>query len=179
MQINLTPKQLIVLKKILPSCTLRASDIQIFKEIQEALDNPIDDRNSDNRDYSKKKVKSRNHNVEKEKIEKQNSSNNDFTFTEDFENEETDNTTNNENKEHEHEEVAKTKEMDNDTANNKHEEVSKVKDAAEKYKTSKPNLNTDNGLSRKKVKNREDSSAPTIDELENAGPFGEIDRRFK
>lgn len=44
MYIRLTPKQLTVLKKLLPTVKLNAYDIQIFQEIQNALDNPVEEQ---------------------------------------------------------------------------------------------------------------------------------------
>ncbi len=55
MYIRLTPKQLNILKKILPSCNLRASQIQIFQEIQKALENPIDEEDEEEVDEEAQK----------------------------------------------------------------------------------------------------------------------------
>ena len=40
--IKLTNKQLSVLRRILPTVKLNAYDIQVFQEIQQSIDNPID-----------------------------------------------------------------------------------------------------------------------------------------
>lgn len=45
MYIKLTPKQLSVLKKLLPTVKLNAYDIEIYQEIQKALAEPIDSIN--------------------------------------------------------------------------------------------------------------------------------------
>jgi len=41
--VKFTPKQIIVLKKLLPTVKLNAYDIQIYQEIQQALENAFDD----------------------------------------------------------------------------------------------------------------------------------------
>jgi len=43
MYIKLTPKQLAVLKKLLPTVKLNAYDIEIYQEIQNALMSPVED----------------------------------------------------------------------------------------------------------------------------------------
>jgi len=43
MYVRFTPKQLNVLKKLLPTVKLNAYDIQIYQEIQLTLENPIDE----------------------------------------------------------------------------------------------------------------------------------------
>jgi len=43
MYVRFTPKQLAVLKKLLPTVKMNAYDIQIYQEILLALDNPIND----------------------------------------------------------------------------------------------------------------------------------------
>lgn len=44
MYVRFTPKQLSILKKLLPTVKLNAYEIQIYQEIQQALENPIDEK---------------------------------------------------------------------------------------------------------------------------------------
>lgn len=54
MYTRFTPKQLTVLKKILPTCKINAYDIQIFQEILKSLENPIDEKDYANNQVKKK-----------------------------------------------------------------------------------------------------------------------------
>jgi len=56
--VKLTPKQLVVLKKLLPTVKLNAYDIQIYQEIQQALENAFEEKNVQG--YKKPKKKSYN-----------------------------------------------------------------------------------------------------------------------